>query len=150
MEEKCGKEDYLRDLKGRVEKLEENDREGYGSIKELALSIKMFTASNKEQSQAMIAMGKTLEKVDLNLDMLSSNLKETKSQVEHLEEKVQTIEGFVSKTQGSIERKDKYNQINEGKLNRKVTFSSSLIGFIIGAILTFGGEIIIKIIFKTN
>jgi len=95
-EEKCMKEDVLNDMKTRIGKLEESDREDYGARRELSLSIKLLAKTSEEQSKTTVEVGKILVKVNENLDTLSRENKEIQTDVNELKDKVndQNIENI--------------------------------------------------------
>lgn len=130
-EEKCWKEDVINDIKDRLEKLEINDREDYGARKELALSIKLFAESQKEQSQAIIDIGKTLVKVNENLDSLNKEHREIKRDVNDLKEKVNENE----------KKEFKRHLFDFTPLKEKMLYIFFILGFITFIILAKTGEL---------
>jgi chromosome segregation ATPase len=85
MEHECKQEQVISDIKCRVETLERNDREDYGSRKELELSIKMLSKSIEEQTKTNAEMSQTLSKINNNMDLMATEIQNTNNRVEKLE-----------------------------------------------------------------
>jgi chromosome segregation ATPase len=83
----CLKTEVIEDIKDRVEKLEANDREDYGSRKELELSIKMLSKSIEEQSKTNTEMSQTLGKINKNMDLMATEIQNTNNRIDKLEVK---------------------------------------------------------------
>lgn len=84
----CVKTDIIEDIRDRVIKLEENDREDYGVQKELLTSIKAFSESNTELKSAIVEISSTLVKVNANLDNLNKDNKKIKEDIVELKNDV--------------------------------------------------------------
>ena len=84
-EHDCIQDKVISDIKCRVEKLETNDREDYGSRKELELSIKMLSKSIDDQSKTNAEMSQTLNKINNNMDLMATEIQNTNSRIDKLE-----------------------------------------------------------------
>lgn len=83
----CKQENLINDIKCRVETLEKNDREDYGSRKELQLSIKMLSKSIEEQSKTSTEVSQTLAKINKNMDLMATEIQNTNKRIDKLEVK---------------------------------------------------------------
>ncbi len=83
----CKQENLISDIKCRVETLEKNDREDYGSRKELQLSIKMLSKSIEEQSKTSTEVSQTLAKINKNMDLMATEIQNTNKRIDKLEVK---------------------------------------------------------------
>jgi gas vesicle protein len=88
MENNCIKEEVINDLKDRVSKLENNDREDFGTIKELKISIDMFRESSERQAKVISDVSDTLLKVSSSLDTLTKDNRQIKQDVTELKNDV--------------------------------------------------------------
>lgn len=101
MSEPCLKTEIINDLKDRIEKLEDNDRQGYGIIKELTFHIKTIAENTEKQSKTIIETGKTMVSMKENLDNLNEDNKLIKNDIDELKEKV-NAQNIEAKNQSEI------------------------------------------------
>lgn len=107
----CSKIEVITDIQKRVGRLEQNDREDYGSGRELALAI-----SN---------IGETLLKVNENLDNLNRKNEDTNIKIDKLEGRVnEKIDDLEEKFQES----ENLNKVDLREIS-KTTYKEKLIKF---------------------
>jgi chromosome segregation ATPase len=120
-EHACVQEKVIEDIKCRVGKLEDNDREDYGSRKELELSIKMLSKSIEDQSKTNAEMSHTLNKINNNMDLMATEIQNTNKRIDKLENKFS-----VSESKSTIDIRDWLKN-----LFLKFVIPTSALGFIV-------------------